>query len=299
MSGTNKRRRLNPSPSSTLTKPFKSPLRRPAPATESLDGAMQVQLQVQLQESSQLQLLQRQSQPRLQLHASKTRHQQQQQTQSSTSPSNSTNLTPTKSSTRPRPRPRTLSKPGIPKTPQKPTPLPVVSSPTTTELSSLTTQRAALLAHLHALTAEYDTLQQARRIETQKKTVELERLIQKWKGVSQRAAEEVFLGARERVNRMGGLQALKSGKSGAGSGSWGWDCEDPSTSLSAGLQGRGQSWEGDYEDAIGGEEDRAGKEGQDHDDDEEQELTMGVMLKMMKIEFGIIGYDVEREGWVT
>ncbi|PYH83701.1 hypothetical protein BO82DRAFT_400450 [Aspergillus uvarum CBS 121591] len=330
MSSTHKRRRLNPSPSATLTKPFKSPLRRPAPATENPHEAvtgsptlntMQVQLQEQIQvrtahtgysikPSIYSQNCSNNSVPsnwrrhsyhynyrNLNLNSTPPKPGTYSPPPALANPGasspnpDSTTPTPIKPSSQSRPRPRsrplTLTAPRTPRTPQKPTPLSASSSPPTTELSALTTQKATLLAHLHALTAEHDTLQQARRIETQHKTVELERLIHKWKGISQRAAEEVFLGARERVSRMGGLQVLK-----AGAGSWGWDCEDQDPS--AGLQGRGRSWEGDFGDGKGGQ-------GQGHDDGdgEEQELTMEVMLKMMKIDFGVIGYDVEREGWGT
>ena len=60
-----------------------------------------------------------------------------------------------------------------------------------------------------SLRAELDNAKQALRIESSNNDVELETLIIKWRNVSQRAADEVFDGARERVNCMGGMAAWR------------------------------------------------------------------------------------------
>ena len=62
---------------------------------------------------------------------------------------------------------------------------------------------------LNTLRSELDTLNQAVRIESSSKDTELESLITKWRLVSQEAADEVFVDAKERVGRMGGLSAWR------------------------------------------------------------------------------------------
>lgn len=76
-------------------------------------------------------------------------------------------------------------------------------------ISALQKEERALQSRLSALRSELDTVQQALRIESSSKDAELEALILKWKTVSQEAAEEVFEGARERVSRMGGMKAWR------------------------------------------------------------------------------------------
>lgn len=76
-------------------------------------------------------------------------------------------------------------------------------------ISELQKEQRALQSRLSALRSELDTVQQALRIESSTKDAELEALILKWKTVSQEAAEEVFEGARERVSRMGGMKAWR------------------------------------------------------------------------------------------
>lgn len=70
---------------------------------------------------------------------------------------------------------------------------------------------------LREIKEELDTAEQARKIEkdSQKKDPdgevdgELVELIEKWKGASRQAAEELFGKVRDRVNRMGGPRAWK------------------------------------------------------------------------------------------
>jgi hypothetical protein len=59
------------------------------------------------------------------------------------------------------------------------------------------------------LRQDLDTVEQALKIEQAGQDTELEALIAKWKTVSREAAEELFAGARDRVNRMGGVRAWK------------------------------------------------------------------------------------------
>jgi hypothetical protein len=70
---------------------------------------------------------------------------------------------------------------------------------------ALQKQHSALLLRLTTLRSQLDTAQQALKIVSSPTDTELESLISKWKAASREAAEEVFRGARDRVNRMGGV----------------------------------------------------------------------------------------------
>lgn len=54
-----------------------------------------------------------------------------------------------------------------------------------------------------------ETARQALRINSSGTDVDLQALINKWRLISQRTAEEVFVGAKERVDRMGGMKAWR------------------------------------------------------------------------------------------
>jgi hypothetical protein len=54
-----------------------------------------------------------------------------------------------------------------------------------------------------------ETARQALRIKSSGTDVDLQALVNKWRLISQRAAEEVFVGAKERVDRMGGMKAWR------------------------------------------------------------------------------------------
>lgn len=77
------------------------------------------------------------------------------------------------------------------------------------ELLHLQKQERALQSRLAALREELNVAKQAHRIESSNKDAELEGLIKKWRLACQDAADEVFAGAQERVARMGGLAAWK------------------------------------------------------------------------------------------
>jgi hypothetical protein len=92
-------------------------------------------------------------------------------------------------------------------------------------LRDLQRQHGILLSRLNALTVELDTAIQAQKIEASNKGEELERLISLWKDVCRAAAEELFAGARDRVNRMGGLRAWKERERNRTSAGWGLDMD--------------------------------------------------------------------------
>lgn len=77
------------------------------------------------------------------------------------------------------------------------------------ELLELQEQERSLQSRLATLRNELDNARQALRIETSSRHAELEGLIVKWRLVSQEAADEVFAGAQERVGKMGGMAAWR------------------------------------------------------------------------------------------
>lgn len=77
------------------------------------------------------------------------------------------------------------------------------------EILELQKQQRALRLQVEALRANLETATQALKLESSTKDIELQALITKWRLVSQDAADEVFVGAKERVARMGGLAAWK------------------------------------------------------------------------------------------
>lgn len=90
--------------------------------------------------------------------------------------------------------------------------------------------------------------------------------MQKWKAASQAAAEEVFAGARDKVNRMGGLKGLKERERAKregerdglmGGGSWGWAGE---TRDGGGSEVRDGQEEEDDDGGSGDEENEEDKE---------------------------------------
>jgi Swi5-dependent recombination DNA repair protein 1 len=83
--------------------------------------------------------------------------------------------------------------------------------PSDPEFLALQKQHSALHLQLRQLRQSLDTAQQALKLESSPTTAtNLENLIRKWKLASREAAEEVFHTAKERVDRMGGMEAWRA-----------------------------------------------------------------------------------------
>lgn len=168
-------------------------------------------------------------------------------------------------------------------------------------ISALQKEERALQSRLSALRSELDTVQQALRIESSSKDAELEALILKWKTVSQEAAEEVFEGARERVSRMGGMKAWR---------------ERMQSDSARREQEEMNLWYGNAE-AEGpeiNEEELEQRKAELLDEvemprkeqevvsereiAEDEEFTMDIMLKMLNIDLKMIGYDKSTQQWI-
>jgi len=70
-------------------------------------------------------------------------------------------------------------------------------------------RRSALVLQLSKLRQALDTARQALKIQSSSTDAALETLIRKWRHVSRQAAEQLFASARDRVNCMGGVGAWR------------------------------------------------------------------------------------------
>lgn len=133
--------------------------------------------------------------------------------------------------------------------------------------------------------------------------------------MSQQAAEEIFAGVRDRVNRMGGVRGVRERERERGVREREEAREDGRAARGAvGEEGegeedgdgeRGNDWGGEWEregreegegdgDGDGGErEEKGGLWGED-----DEGYTMDMMLKSLNIELGVIGFDREGQRWV-
>lgn len=178
-----KRRRLEQA-SSALSKPFKSPLRRPTPAVKEENTNPRPE-EVEAPDATSIKPTE-----------------STESTSANIQPPLPTSTPANQLSTPPhnRKRPPLGQRPGF--ATRKP-------MPTDPEIANIQKQQREAQSRLSNLRSELDTVQQALRIESSNRDEELEALIAKWKKVSQDAAEEVFSGAQERISRMGGVKAWR------------------------------------------------------------------------------------------
>jgi hypothetical protein len=181
-----KRRRTDAA--AALSKPFKSPLRRPAPTnTDDMPSTPA---------------------------ASKTPINTQVPATPSIPPEAQLDLNSPNPATTPVPSQRKRSRYSLeaPRAPPDP------------EILELQKQQRALSSQVDALRTKLGTATHALSLESSTKGTELQTLISKWRLASQDAADEVFVGAKERVSGMGGLTAWKV-RSKADASRWDFDGE--------------------------------------------------------------------------
>ncbi|PLB48287.1 hypothetical protein P170DRAFT_359785 [Aspergillus steynii IBT 23096] len=285
----NEKRRRAQHATSALSKPFKSPLRRPLQTSE-------------IKEETSPTIKERISSPDPTHQASAAHPAGEAKTEPE--PTTSTTLSssapsinsPSSSASSPlSSRNRKRKNPTSRLTPSK---KPVLLDPETTALQK---QQRALQSRLSALRSELDTARQALRVESSGKDTELEKLIGKWKGVSRNAAEEVFAGAQERVTRLGGMKAWREQMRNNNSR---WEQEEMD-SWYGGAEGDGVDVDEEELEARKAEMleqwDVPGKEAEDkkrEEATEEEEFTMDFMLKTLNVDLKLIGYDKEGQRWV-
>ena len=194
-----------------------------------------------------------------------------------------------------------------PSTPQsKPTitplPLPQARNSPSSELLNLQKQHTRLLNQLSAARSHLETSNQALKIESSNRDLELEALIFKWRTASRAAAEGVFGGARDKVNKMGGVGAMRDRERQSKEKAWGWDDEPKRDEQADDEDERGQEDSDGFR--IGekeGEEQDEREEGAEKVDaygEDDEGYTMDMMLKTLNIDLDIIGYDKGLQKWI-
>ena len=183
-----------------------------------------------------------------------------------------------------------------------PLPPPQARISPSSDLLNLQKQHTRLLNQLSAARSHLETSNQALKIEFSNRDVELEALIFKWRAASRAAAEEVFAGARDKVNKMGGVGAMRDREKQSKQKAWGWD-DEPKRDDEA-----DENDETGREDSDGfrigekeGEEQDAREEGAEKVEafgDDDEGYTMDMMLKTLNIDLDIIGYDKGLQKWI-
>ncbi|KAE8371380.1 hypothetical protein BDV26DRAFT_276198 [Aspergillus bertholletiae] len=166
---------------------------------------------------------------------------------------------------------------------------PALSDPVILDLQK---QERTLQSRLATLRSELDTAQQALRLETSTEDAELQSLITKWRTISQNAADEVFSGAQERVARIGGMRAWRERMKNSNAQ---WEKEEMDT------------WYGSAKvEGVDVDENELGRDHKESHDEEpeskeiedEQDFTMDFMLKTLNIDLQVIGYDKAHQVWI-
>ncbi|KAJ5834024.1 hypothetical protein N7447_000050 [Penicillium robsamsonii] len=158
------------------------------------------------------------------------------------------------------------------------------------EILELQKQHREVQSKVDALIAKLELATQARNLETNTKYMEIPNLITKWRLASQDAADEVFVGAKERVDRMGGMAAWKE-QSKRDATRWEFDEQ-------RGEREHIDEDEGDLDNYDA--EDSSGHLPKKNNGEESQaeEFTMEFMLKSLHVDPKLIGYDAEAQKWI-
>lgn len=173
------------------------------------------------------------------------------------------------------------------------------TSYTCVEVITLQKRHTHLLNQLSASRASLETSNQALKIETSDRDTELAALISKWKVASRAAAEEVFAGARDKVNKMGGVGAMRE-RENQKETAWGWD-EGPRKDSEEDKAGHEEDGDGFRIGEDEGEEQDEREEGAEKVEisgDDDEGYTIDMMLKTLNIELDLIGYDKGLQKWV-
>ncbi|KAL8646160.1 MAG: hypothetical protein Q9226_006987 [Calogaya cf. arnoldii] len=164
------------------------------------------------------------------------------------------------------------------------------------QLDKLQKYHTHLLNTLSSFRARLETTTQALEIEASSEDAELEGLIQKWRVMSREAAEEVFVGMKEKVDGMGGWKKWRSTQAESASG---WNDQDKKKGCAENDDESDREEEGKEEKGERKRIERDVKEqAEKEDEDKEDEgFTMETMLKSLDIPLGVIGYDKVQQRW--
>lgn len=198
------------------------------------------------------------------------------------------------------------------------------SDPVEQEIQTTTREPRAIETAMMKQRQDIDALNQALRLAESNRDVELDELTTKWRTAARQAAEEVFSGARDKVNRMGGVGAWRERQQEAAERNEEWNkpqeqndeeeiYDDEGELIEVIKHEREERFDDEWE--YDAEMQKEKKKEESHDDDVSsraldhsdevavvlmlsQSFTMDMMLKMMNIELSLIGYDKKRQRWV-
>ncbi|EGP87885.1 uncharacterized protein MYCGRDRAFT_92417 [Zymoseptoria tritici IPO323] len=164
---------------------------------------------------------------------------------------------------------------------------------------------------------DIDTLKQAHALSTSSTDADLEALIDKWRLASQAIAEELFGTVKEKVCRMGGVAAWREAERSKRDRMKDWGAEDAvqdDDDADCEFDEEGEELPEDEQEYRKAMKRQAREEMQaaaDPPDEpppeeaaaedviqEEDSFTMGTMLRSMRVELDLIGWDAEGERWV-
>ncbi|KAF2401656.1 hypothetical protein EJ06DRAFT_474293 [Trichodelitschia bisporula] len=183
------------------------------------------------------------------------------------------------------------------------------NAPTTpTDKRITSTKIRSLEASIIRQRQDIDILRQAVSIASSTKGAELEELTVKWRDAARLAAEEVFAGARDRVNRMGGVGAWRDQEKERKVRQVEWQREEMLAEAQKRAEANGQGEEAENGDGFRRDEgnteetwdyEEEGKEDKETDNaDYDESFTMDMMLKTLNIDLDLIGYNKRRQMWV-
>lgn len=291
-----KRRRLEQA-SSTLSKPFKSPLRKPSQNTSG-EGDFSSPNKLQTPEKP---------------HQDVTGKDKKTDNDHDTEHINTTTTTNKSKKTPKQQQSQTVSTPSPSITPKRIQVQQRQRQPPDPTLANLQKAHRTLQSRLLTLRTELDTTSQALKIESSNKDAELNALISKWRGVSQDAADEVFEGARERIARMGGVRGWKKQQEEKEQqmrgGGFGWDDGDNSASAAGGAAGDVDSRDlelrkaevmDELEETPGddGKEKKGDEKDQEEGEGEDEEVCASFFLSLLYIFFFFFGDSSHLRVWV-
>ncbi|MCJ1273128.1 hypothetical protein MMC21_000917 [Puttea exsequens] len=176
---------------------------------------------------------------------------------------------------------------------------PATHSPPSSEIFALQKKHTHLLNQLSAARTNLETSNQALKIESSNRDVELEGLVLKWRLASRAAAEEVFSGARDKVNKMGGVGAMRDRERQKQETAWGWE-KEPNQAGSDDEEDPRVDNDTFHEDEGSRDEQDEREEGARKVEvygDEEEGYTMDMMLRTLNVDLDLIGYDKFSQRW--
>ncbi|KAF2119289.1 hypothetical protein BDV96DRAFT_486572 [Lophiotrema nucula] len=156
------------------------------------------------------------------------------------------------------------------------------------------------------LRSDIQILSQAHALVTTTEDADLEILIGRWRTASRAAAEELFAGTRDRVNRMGGVAAWRDREK--QQREWRQKMDQEEMEAQQNRAGDEDDEDGQRKDTVGREEyeryetyDGVEKEAAEKEEEpgsaDDDSFTMDMMLKTLNIDLKLIGYEKEAQRW--